>query len=416
MAAEELTVSDLITLLWRSKGLVIGLVVTGVVIGGAFTYFSTARWQAKTTLLLPLPDSTSGSAAANFGALIGQGSANPLDILEGVLKSREATEAVAKKAGADPDAVNECLKVNGDSPTNQLVITFESPNQEQGLAVVGAAAQELGKLAKSLGISVASRTRVQIEEALKSKNRELETAEARLTAFLQKAKTVPDPATPYSAVGYLKAYSDAEIELGKVTKQLSIVRAQAGQAYASPVEVPKATPEADQWRTQLIERETQLQLTRVHFGDMSPQVISLKEEVEVLKRQIRTEMTRKMQAVNASVEPKVAELEASRQMLQWQVDTLKLLADKAPQEAAQLMRLQREVLTLTEVVAQLRSQYEKVKLDADVEKIRWSVLEAPYIVKPAVNKRYGRAGAVGGGLGLFLGALAVLWRRGQSQA
>lgn len=409
MTSDELTVSDLLLLMWERKGTVLVVAVLGALLGFGVTTYLPARWESRASLLLPLPD-TGGSAGGNpLTALIGGGSASPLDILEGVLTSRKAIERIASKSGYDPEKLEDALKVRADSPKNQLNIVIEDEKPDRGRKVLAEAISALDLMTKDLGLSVASRTKKELEIALVGKQTELKAAVGRLTAFQRVAKTVPDPTTPYSAAGYLKAYSDAKIDLGKVEKSLAVARTQAGIAGSAPVELPTGSPEKDVWHDKLVEKETELQLARVHFGEKAPEVVTLREQVEVLRGRIRTEMARKLQAVNSQVDERIASLEANRQLLVWQVDVLKSLADKAPGEAAELMKLQGEVTTLTTVLGELRAQYEKVKIDADVDKVRWSILEDPYTVKPAVNKRFIRSTAIGGALGLALGAFIVFW-------
>lgn len=406
---EELTVSDLVAMLWKRKGVVLGLFVACAVLSVGYTFVSPARWQARASLLLPLPDSQGGGSSA-ITALIGQGTASPLDVLEGVLASRKAVVMIADKTGYDPDKLDDNLSGKGDSPSNQFVILFEDTDAEKAKSVVRESVHVLDGLTKDVGISVAERTKVELEKALKAKNEELRAAEERLTDYQKTAKTAPDPTAPYSAAAYLKAYEDAKLELGKVERQLSAAKAIAASASKQPADLPNGLPDNQALRDKLIEKENALAVARIHFGETSSEVATLRQEVQVIRDSLRAELLRRYQAVSTNVDSKVADLEASRQLLAWQVQALKGLADVAPKEVADQMRLAREVQTLSGVVQGIREQYEKTRIDADVEKVRWTVLEEPFVVKPAVNKRYGRAAAFGGALGLLIGAIIAFWK------
>lgn len=402
---EELTVSDLAAIIWKRKGLVTALTLFGAISAFAYTSLSAPRWQARAALLLPITESGGGGGA--IAALVGQGATSPLNVLEGVVSSRKSVNRVAELTGTDPEKLEDQLSAKGDAPSNQLVITAEDGSSEKALQIVRSSIHVLTGLTKELGLSVAVRTKKEIETALESKKAELKKAEEAITAFQKAAKTVPDPEAPYSGGAYIKVYSEAKLELTKVQKQLAAAKEVATNALGKPFDLPTGLPDQELLRQKLVDKENQLQVARIHFGENAKEVIVLRKEVEAMRDSLKSELSRRVQAISDGVDIKVAELEAQRILLTWQVQAFKQLADIAPVEAAEAIRLGREVQTLTEVVSQLRTSFEKARIDADVDKVRWTVLEDPFVVKPALNKRFVRATAFGGALGFLIAALVA---------
>lgn len=402
---EDLTVSDLAAILWDRKILVLTLTLVGAVAAYTYTKLSPARWQARAALLLPISEAGGGSGA--IAALVGQGTTSPLNILEGIITSRKTIDRVAEKTGADPDKLKDILDAKGDAPSNQLIITAEDESSERALSYVRTSIHVMSGLTRELGLSVAMRTKEQIQTALKSKEAELANAEDALTAFQKTARTAPDPEAPYSAAAYIKAYGEAKLELQKVERQLNAARKIAESALGKPIDLPTGLPDQELLRQKLIEKENQLQVARIQFNESAREVVILRKEVQALRASLQGELSRRVRAITDGVDVRVADLEAQRILLSWQAQALKQLADIAPAEAAEATRRGREVQTLNEVVAQLRSQFEKARIEADVDKVRWSILEDPYVVKPAVNKRFFRATAFGGAFGFLLAAIWV---------
>lgn len=412
MPNDELTLFDLIEMCWAKKGVIIGATCVGLAAAVAFTVFSPARWQAKATLVMPMPETTPINSP--LAAFVGQGASGTIDVLAGLAKSHRSLSEVAAKTNSDPFELDRIIRAEVDAAAGQLVLTAEDTDKAKATSYLKESIVSLDKLAKEVGLSVASRTRSEVGASLANRRAELKAAEERLSTYLSSALTAPDPANPGTSAEYRKAYAEAAINLERVERQLDANRTMAGQ-MANNAELPTGIPELQTLREQLIAKETELANARIHFAETSREVGTLVKQVNVLKETVRKEVTKRMQAVNEGVDARAAELEATKLVLSWQVGALKRLADAAPKEAAEAARLNREVQTLGSVVNELRMQYEKARIDADVDKVRWSVLEEPYIVEPAVNKRFARAGAFGGGLGFLIACLGVFVANGRRE-
>jgi xanthine dehydrogenase YagR molybdenum-binding subunit len=81
------------------------------------------------------------------------------------------------------------------------------------------------------------------------------------------------------------------------------------------------------------------------------------------------------------------------------------------QEAAEYVRLYREVQGAGEIVQTLRENFERARTEAQVDKVRWSVLDQPYLEDKPNNKNYVRNVAVGAIAGIFIGSVWAVRRR-----
>jgi uncharacterized protein involved in exopolysaccharide biosynthesis len=108
-------------------------------------------------------------------------------------------------------------------------------------------------------------------------------------------------------------------------------------------------------------------------------------------------------SIDEGLNSTVAALEQQRLLLTFQVAETRQLANLAPDEAMALGRLYTEAKTLEQVLLGLRQRYETAKVDAQVQRVTWTVLETPYREDEPGNKRPVLAGVVLFMLG-FIGA------------
>lgn len=410
MPREELTLLDLAALCWARKGIVLGLSALLGIGAFAFTLLSPPIWQAKATLVMPMPETT--PVNSQLAMFVGQPASSSIDVLAGIVKSHRLLKEVAAKTDSDPFKLERILRTDVNPAAGQLSLKAEDGSKERAALYLSEAIVTLDKLAKEVGLSVASRTRSEIETSLAQRRQELETAETRLSNFLARALTAPDPANPGASSEYRKAFSEARIQEQRLDRELAAERQKMSQV-AKAGDLPTGIPELQPLRDQLIAKETELANAKIQFSDSSREVTTLQRQVKVLRDAVQREVAKRYQAVDQGADLRIAQLEASKLVAEWQADSLRRLADAAPREAAEASRLHREVQTLASVVNELRMQYEKARIDADVDKVRWSVLEPPYIVEPPVNKHPVRSTAFGMVTGFLLGCLIAFVQAGR---
>jgi uncharacterized protein involved in exopolysaccharide biosynthesis len=365
---------------WKSIALV------SLIFGGAtfaFIHFSQPKFRGIATLLVVTPDL---GAKANQLAVLSATASTPLRTIKGVMQSERELSAIRTKFNLDWRIFDTAFKVVDESQSNQLIISYESTDREKIVPVLEFSLSMLGDLDKELSFSAGSRQADTLRTAVADKKEELRAVEEKLLTFQKKMKAPSVPDKPETVGNYIEELRNLEFELAGVKQQLSTLRSQAKNAATAPSDIPTVIPNAKIWQKSVAEDEYELKVALTSLGPENPEVVSLTRKLEQSRVKFKEAVQSYYKSVNRSLDPKVAELEAKRTLLESQVITARGYANVAPQEALTLTRLVTEVLTVRTVYGQLRSQFEQAKIESEVGKVRWSVLDAPYIHPRPTNK------------------------------
>jgi uncharacterized protein involved in exopolysaccharide biosynthesis len=137
-------------------------------------------------------------------------------------------------------------------------------------------------------------------------------------------------------------------------------------------------------------------------------VVLLQRQLAVTLKQAQDEISKYVSGLKGGLNSELATLEAQRTVITWSKAFVKELVDAAPQEAVEFFKRYRNVQTLATVVTTLRGKYEEVKIDSEVDKVLWTVLDSPKTQKEPINKKYPKMAAIWFVLGLFGGSLLTL--------
>jgi uncharacterized protein involved in exopolysaccharide biosynthesis len=322
-----------------------------------------------------------------------------LDIIEGVIKSnpvqqsvRDATQDLTpdKKRMSEGD-LSTLLTTTKEYKRNQVVLTVRNKDQKLILGVLESAILALKTRDKELNYSTAGKKAEYLVEAISDKENELDQAQADLSAYLTAMKAPSDPTEPGDVAIKLQAYKDF------LETQLEAAKSQAKAAAEGALDMPTASSASFYWRTKINDLKFQLRAAEVTFGPAKPEVVKLQGQIAEAEKMAKEEVGKEIESLDQNLSTKVQDLELRRRTLIYQVAQAKVAAEAAPGEAVEIQRLYREVRTLEEVLVTLKRNYEARRVDAQIEKVRWDVLEDPYIKERPANKRP-----------LFYTALAIL--------
>lgn len=369
------------------------------------TFVLPAKYEVKSTLMLVVPENAD---QIKLSAIGGQGP-DPLSIIQAVIQSRPSIEYISKQTGLDTKGVVQFMNVDTDKPSNTVTI---SSIQEPKLAqkIVGSALFKLDELTRTLQFSEGGRQAAYLKGAIAQKESEYRKASEKLAEFQKHAKTAYDPTNPTTATAYTKALSDLQMQYGVIQNQLKVAREQAHIAASKSLDIPTALPASQLWRGKLVDLEYQLRVAQTKYGPEASAVQQLQEAIAETKKELQREIAAYLSSVNLNVDANIAQLEAQRIVLEWQLQFAKQLADKAPSEAMQAQRMITEVEMITEVLKDLRSQYETALARSEVEKVKWSVLEKPWVSDEPTNKKYVRNCLIGFLAGLMMAWIWAVWR------
>ena len=407
----DATVEDIRQLLVRRRKILVGSAVLFFAVGYLQVSLGRKSFEARSTIVLSLADTPPG-----VSLFPSPQAPSPLKVLSGVLRSRSAEQKIIAKTGVERKVLRDFLTVNEEPAFNQLVIAMNYQPNTKALEIVDAAVKSLGELDKELGISKASRAYLSVGKAIESRSKELKSAEERLMSFQKSMKAAdasvggvsPDALYPAVALGYRKRLQDLEFQLSSVNKQLLTTRSQAVNSAKTSSISSLESPAIQKLKSTLSEKEFNLRLLQTRLGPGSPEVKRLELEIEATRKELESEINKFIQSVDSGVAASTIQLESSKALLEYQIQYLKPLAESGPSDAMVLKRLTEEVGTLQTVVRNLRTKYESLKVEADVDPSRWIVLDPPKLDTLPSNYRPTRNGGMYmvAGTGLcFLGLL-----------
>lgn len=388
----------------------------GFVLALAYTWWVAPVYQGRATILMIVEDDGSGIASA-LSSSLSPSAPDPLMVVEGVLHSRPSLDKVIKVTGEDRETVERELDTKREGKAAQISIGWADKDQKKALAAVQAAIDGLKEVGDQVGFTAASQQARLLKSTLSEREGQLRKAEDDLASYQKRMKAPSDPADPTTAGSYMKQKTDLEIQLTATNASLKQARAYASDSAAAP-ELPTEIPTVARFREKLVELEYQYNLQAAELGEKAPAIKKLKSDIDLTRTALRKEIDLYLQSVNRNVDPNLAKLEAQRAVLASQLQAVTRLADSAPGEAVELGRRSREVLTLATLVTELRKQYETARVAAEVSKVRWNVLEKPYIEDKPLNKRWARQPVLGFVFGCILATLGTMffgWRRARRE-
>lgn len=401
---------DVVAALRRSWRFVALMTLAGAVIALVVTFLIPPVWQVNADLLLPDSQASPSAALASVSESLGVGQAHPLDILNGILNSHSALCTISAKTGLSVRKVDDALSGAVDKSRNVLTISVRLRDKKLALRTVDIAIRVLGNLARDINTTRASRQASLLQREVARYSAQLVAADRKLMEFQRRMKTAPPSLQDPSASNYFRQLRDLEYRLAQTDKELAVARASALTSARKAIELPTGVPVAD-WRTRVLDLQYRLQVAQVSLGPREPSVVKLRAELEVARRQLKDEIANYIRSVNQDVDPAIASLVAARMLLSWQVDYTRAIANAAPEEGVELQRLLREQTVLQNVLAGIRTDYAKARIDADIDKVRFTVLDPPYVFDDRpVNKRYVAYTAFGLLAGALLGTLIACMR------
>ncbi|MGV3616330.1 MAG: GumC family protein [Fimbriimonas sp.] len=396
----------------RQRTLWLGGLIGAVVMLG-ITIVSKPVWRIQGTILTVIPSvdeaSAGGAGGGGLAAMLSPNAPDPLQVLEGVIMSRRSIDIVMKRTGSSRRDVENGLKVTRNPKAAQISVSWEDDDRKRGIAAVQGAFDALSLLNRELGFSAAAQQAKLLESSVAQREKDLAVAESALAQFQKQMKAPSIPGDPASAGEYLKQQKELELKLNGLNASIRQARSVA-QESARNVELPSMLATSQGFREKLIGLQFELGVARTEYGPAAPQVVRLERQIEVAREALQKEVTRRVQSVAANVDPAIAQLEADRIVTDFQLQAVRKLASRAPDEAIELARLSREVATLGTLLGQLREQYERTRVAAEVDRVRWNVLEKPFVEDKPTNKRYGRSPAMGFLGGYFLTGAYLLFR------
>jgi len=428
---EEITLADLIAIIWQRKWTVATITLLCVLIGVLATWLPKPVYEASSTLLFPAGGASPlAGIAQSFGINLPSGGTAPLKMYRAVLESARLREMISQETGIKAKKLESMTTVKDDAQASLITVLVRHEDPATAQKVAKLYIRSLARLNKELNLPLARNQVEFLERELSLRTKQLREAETRLLDFQRRmvgeggapssaSTSVPTPMGGLAGLpsvrvsggasgfdtAYLQQLNSARLQLNQVQQQIAAAREAAQRVAQSATELPADLPPAALWRAKLTELEYELRVAELTYGPDAPNVVKLKKEIELTRQQLRREIENYLKAVNMNVDPNLAPLELQRVGLEAQVNALQQLAARAPEDTLQLQRLAREVSTLNELVQQLRVALEQARMEMSRDPNRWEVLEEGRLREGAINKRWIRNSALGFAIGMIISTM-----------
>jgi uncharacterized protein involved in exopolysaccharide biosynthesis len=361
------------------------------------------------TGVLVLPAASQGPSLIESLPFISK-DATQLSILYGIATSQRAYREVAQKTNIPLRELNENLKWKVDSQTNQLEVISQNSNKARAQAVADYAIGVTRQMALEVQGNLALSNSTELAAFLKKKQAELREAESELLNFQKSLRAAPSGIGPTSALDYFARLKQIEIDLGKVERQLEFERQVAVQR-GQPAASLQSGPQNPTWKERVTQVEYELRVAQTRLGPDAPEVEALRRKLQVTQNQLSREIREYIRSVNANLDAKVADLEAQRLTLEYQRGVVAELAKIAPREALQLQRIVREAESRAQAVVEIRRQYELSKVDTEVKRVPYAILERPIVQDEPINKEWPRPVMIAAIIGALVASACIILAR-----
>ncbi|MDX2065288.1 MAG: hypothetical protein SFX74_06050 [Fimbriimonadaceae bacterium] len=394
-------------LLWKARLLLlISAAISAIV---AFGVVAVRPPVYVATGVLVLPAASQGPSLIESLPFISK-DATQLSILHGIATSQRAYREVSKLTKEPLRDLNENLKWKIDSQTNQLEVISHHENRAKAQAIADYAIGVTRKMALEVQSNLAMSNASELSAFLTKKQNELRETEAELLEFQKSLRAAPAGVGPTSALDYFARLKQIEIDLGKVEKQLEFER-QVAVRRGEPAANLQAGPQNPTWKERVTQVEYDLRVAQTRLGPDAPEVEALRRKLRVTQNQLSSEIREYIRSVNSNLDAKVADLEAQRLALEYQRGIVAELAKIAPREALQLQRLVRETEARAQAVVEIRRQFELSKVDTEVKRVPYAILEQPIVEAEPVNKDWKRPALISAIIGLLVASACIILAR-----
>lgn len=394
---------NIIGRLRRRWGVLAVAFVIGAGAAAAWTLAQPKTELARAAIIMPT-DEPSFDALAIFG-----GKPTPVEYYMGILDSNTVRQQIAKVGKVDQKTLRERYSIQANPVQSQVRLACESESKEVALKMAQTALDELRKVVTQTVSSQGSREAGYLAKAITERERELSAAEQRLVEFAKNAKNPVSPESPLAAVGNVGREKELRIALQRKEQEILVAKTQAKRRAEPSATIPLGILPIEEWRSKVEALEYELSLKRISLGAQAPEIVRLEKSLSVTRQGLQKAVQDYLKASQMELSEDLARLQAERQVLAWELEALSKGVAAAPSEATEYSLLYRNVRFLNESIAALKVQYEKARIKAEVERSRFSILEAPYIDDEPRGKGTARNAVLGGVLfamivGLFVAA------------
>jgi uncharacterized protein involved in exopolysaccharide biosynthesis len=291
---EEITLSDLIVIIWQRKWTVATVTLLCVFIGLLATWLPKPVYEASSTLLFPAGGtSVLAGIAQSLGISSPAGGTAPLKMYRAVLESARLREMISQQTGIELKKLETMTTIKDDAQASLITVSVRHEDPSTAQKVARLYVRSLARLNKELNLPLVRNQVDFLEKELALRTKQLREAESRLLEFQRRmvgeGGAPSAPASSLSSGGipglsslrvssgasgldssYLQQLNSARLQLNQVQQQITAAREAAQRVAKSATDLPADRPPAASWRAKLTELEYELRVAELTYGPDAP--------------------------------------------------------------------------------------------------------------------------------------------------
>lgn len=382
----------------RYGKLVIGLTVLAGLFQLVMTFVSKPIYRASATIFIPLDKQGEGM----MGLSLGLTAITPVDILMGILRSERVQAPVREATKLRQKDLDDLLIISPELPRSQVRLSVTWADEKLSMQILNETLNAFKAANREVGFSTAEIQAKYLRESIDKRKSELEAAQDALLNYVKQMKAPGDPTSPDAAGLQFRKLQDLQFQLGTVENQLSEAKQKAEAQARASIDLPTGSATSLFWRNKVKEIELEKRVAEQTYGPEAPQMKQIESRLREARALAREEASKEATAISENLTTQIAELESRRKVLVWQVAEARLVAESVPAETAELQRLYRDLRVREETYLELMKRFETSNVEAEVERVRWTILDEPYLSDEPVNKRPVRNTGIGMATGLVV--------------
>lgn len=402
---QEKDVLDLLPLLNRLRAkpkLLIACLVIPALVGLVVALVLPPKYDLHATLLVQLPRETGSPLNLNPKA------ATPLTIVEGITDTDTVVRKVATAMRMSMEDVRRNVKITTESESSQIHFESGSDDVERTTKFLNTYVASVQDSISQFRNSANSRLATLLEKEIEGKERQLKLQERLVVEYERNSKhpANPNPTTSYDSPAERLYRKTIELEATK--KQLDYYMSLVKTSQPKALTQPSILPETNSLRAKLEQKEQEVSKLKITLGPDAPAVREAEESYAKLKAQAEKSLQAELSSIQQGIHPAVSDLMKNYQTLLWEVQEAKDYAEKAPVEARDLRALLREAKIQEDVLIELRKKYEEARINAQVDQILVTLIDAPSRPESPNKRRMVIYPLAGAGFGLLVALVLAL--------
>ncbi|MDD2431551.1 MAG: GNVR domain-containing protein [Firmicutes bacterium] len=426
----ELELIDFINILKKYWYLIIGLTLVAAIIAGVLSSLMPPIYEADARILIR-EGSGAGLSSMLFGDITGQ-TRNEIQNSVEILKSRTLSYNTAQLLSLDFELGTEDLNsfrksfsVQPVQGTDFIRITYQSEDPVFAKNAVNALVDAFIESSLLYNREEARSARDFIEQQLSTLEETLSSAENSLSEF-KGAEKIIDPSEEAKAIinkitTYDVSRSEATVsmrELEAKLDELFIQLEKETNTYISS-QVIGTNPLVTNIKSQLVAKETELQVLLTKSTPGSREVKNLEKEIETLKNQLNLQVEQIVTSQTETTNPlyqqlivSISQTQSSITALEARISALTELIkstekefDNLPEKEIELARLTRDFQVTESIYTMLLQTKEEYRIQEAMQSANIQVVDRAITPDSPVSPRKKMNVAVASFLGLFLAAM-----------